>query len=206
MKDKFWISEVDSEPKEAKIATDDGDSESENRVSSANNRIYFYSEVNRTKVLSLNKNIQTIGTKLQNHANSLNIATPEIYLHINSYGGSVFAGMAAVDYIRKSRADVVTVIDGCAASAATLMSVVGKRRLINEHSFMLIHQLSTSMWGKFEDLKDDMKNNELLMKVIKTIYEEHTKIPKKELSKILKHDLWWDAKTCLKYGLVDEII
>ena len=206
MKDKNWISEVDSEPREAKFGTDDGDSESENRVSSANNRIYFYSEVNRTKVLSLNKNIQTIGTKLQNHANSLNIATPEIYLHINSYGGSVFAGMAAVDYIRKSRADVVTVIDGCAASAATLMSVVGKRRLINEHSFMLIHQLSTSMWGKFEDLKDDMKNNELLMKVIKNIYEEHTKIPKKELSKILKHDLWWDAKTCLKYGLVDEII
>ena len=206
MKDKIWISEVDSEPREAKIGTDDGDSESENRVSSANNRIYFYSEVNRTKVLSLNKNIQTIGTKLQNHANSLNIATPEIYLHINSYGGSVFAGMAAVDYIRKSRAEVVTVIDGCAASAATLMSVVGKRRLINEHSFMLIHQLSTSMWGKFEDLKDDMKNNELLMKVIKNIYEEHTKIPKRELSKILKHDLWWDAKTCLKYGLVDEII
>ena len=206
MIDKNWGLEVDEEKKQAAIASDDGDSDSENRVSSSNNRIYFYSEVNRTKVLSLNKNIQTIGMKLQNHANSLCIQTPEIYLHINSYGGSVFAGMAAVDYIRKSPSGVVTVIDGCAASAATLMSVVGKRRLINEHSFMLIHQLSTAMWGKFEDLKDDMKNNELLMKVIKGIYEEHTKIPKRELSKILKHDLWWDAKTCLKYGLVDEII
>ena len=206
MNDKIWSMEVDEETKEAKIASDDGDSDSENRVSASNNRIYFYSEVSRPKVLSLNKNIQSIGIKLQNHANSLCIPTPEIYLHINSYGGSVFAGMAAVDYIRKSPADIVTIIDGCAASAASLMSVVGKRRLINEHSFMLIHQLSTSMWGKFEDLKDDMKNNELLMKVIKDIYEEHTKIPKKELSKILKHDLWWDAKTCLKYGLVDEII
>ena len=80
MKDKFWISEVDSEPKEAKIATDDGDSESENRVSSANNRIYFYSEVNRTKVLSLNKNIQTIGTKLQNHA-TLSPLRPHVMKH-----------------------------------------------------------------------------------------------------------------------------
>jgi len=206
IKDNFWAMEVDEEEKEAKVSADDGDSDSENRVSASNNRIYFYSEVSRSKVLSLNKNIQSIGVKLQNHANSLCIPTPEIYLHINSYGGSVFAGMAAVDYIRRSPADIVTVIDGCAASAATLMSVVGKRRLINEHSFMLIHQLSTSMWGKFEDLKDDMKNNELLMKSIKSIYEEHTKIPKNQLSKILKHDLWWDAKTCLKYGLVDEII
>ena len=205
MEDKIWGLEVEEE-KEAKTATDDGDSDSENRVSASNNRIYFYSEVNRPKVLSLNKNIQSIGVKLQNHANSLQIPTPEIYLHINSYGGSVFAGMAAVDYIRRSPADIITIVDGCAASAATLMSVVGKKRYINEHSFMLIHQLSTSMWGKFEDLKDDMKNNELLMKVIKDIYEKHTKIPKKELSKILKHDLWWDAKKCLEYGLVDEII
>ena len=55
-------------------------------------------------------------------------------------------------------------------------------------------------------MKDDMKNNELLMATIKDIYKEHTKIPKTQLSKILKHDLWWDAKTCLKYGLIDDII
>ena len=52
------------------------------------------------------------------------------------------------------------------------------------------------MWGKYEDLKDDMKNNDLLMKTIKSIYVEHTKIPKRQLNKILKHDLWWDAETC----------
>jgi ATP-dependent Clp endopeptidase proteolytic subunit ClpP len=206
MKDKIWSLEAEEEKKQASAGADDEDSDSENRVSSSNNRIYFYSEVNRPKILSLNKSIQAIGTKLENYANNLKIPIPNMYLHINSYGGSVFAGMAAVDYIKNSPADVITIIDGCAASAATLMSVVGTKRLMHEHSFMLIHQLSTSMWGKFEDLKDDMKNNELLMKVIKNIYEEHTKIPKKELSKILKHDLWWDAKTCLKYGLVDEII
>ena len=77
---------------------------------------------------------------------------------------------------------------------------------MHRHSFMLIHQLSSVMWGKYEDLKDDMKNNDLLMKTIKDIYVEHTKIPKRQLNKILKHDLWWDAETCLKYGLVDEII
>ena len=86
------------------------------------------------------------------------------------------------------------------------MSVVGHRRLMHRHSYMLIHQLSAGMWGKYEELKDDMENNENLMKVIKDIYIKHTNIPKRELDKILKHDLWWDAKTCLKYGLIDEII
>ena len=51
-----------------------------------------------------------------------------------------------------------------------------------------------------------MKNNENLMKRIKEIYEEKTKIPKGKMDEIFKHDLWWDAKTCLRYGLVDEII
>ena len=55
-------------------------------------------------------------------------------------------------------------------------------------------------------LKDSMKNNQLLMDTIKDMYSERTKIPKKKLVDILKHDLWWDAKTCLEYGLVDEVI
>ena len=178
---------------------DTDDSNDNDRVLSLNNRIYFYSEVSRTKILTLNKGLTKIGASLQNKANSLNMEeTGNIYLHINSYGGSVFAGFSPVD--------VVTIIDGCAASAATLMSVVGTKRLMHKHSFMLIHQLSSWMSGKYAELQDDMKNNDLLMKTIKDLYEEHTKIPKKQLSNILKHDLWWDAKKCLEYGLVDEII
>ena len=77
---------------------------------------------------------------------------------------------------------------------------------MNEHAFMLIHQLSSACWGTYEEMKDDMKNNDLLMSTIKQIYMEHTKIPKKKLNEILKRDLWWDAKTCLEYGLIDDII
>ena len=71
---------------------------------------------------------------------------------------------------------------------------------------MLIHQLSSGLWGKYEEIKDDMENCDKLMKMIKDIYAEYTKIPKKKLNEILKHDLWFDADQCLEYGLVDEII
>jgi ATP-dependent Clp protease protease subunit len=183
------------------------DSDSRNQVSSANNRVYFYSEVTRTKILTLNKKIRSLNITLKNQVSTLTLGQPpNIYLHINSYGGSVFAGFSALDYIKNSKTPIHSIIDGCAASAATMMSVAASERYMHEHAFMLIHQLSAGSWGKHEELKDEMMNNELLMKTIKSIYAEHTKIPKKKLGEILKRDLWWDAKTCLEYGLVDDII
>ena len=101
---------------------------------------------------------------------------------------------------------IITIIDGCAASAATFMSVVGAKRKINANAYMLIHQLSSVAWGKYAELVDDKKNVDEFMRKIKEIYKKYTKVPVKELDKILSHDLWWNAKTCLKYGLVDEII
>ena len=192
---------------ESKAAADDAASSSDNnKVQIGRNRIYFYSEVNRPKNLELNKSIVTMANTLYNRGQSLHTEPGRIFLHINSFGGSVFAGLSSVDYILNSKVPVTTVIDGCAASAATIMSVVGHHRVMHKHSFMLIHQISSAMWGKFEDMKDDMKNSELLMETIIKIYEEHTRIPRGELKEILKRDIWWDAKTCLDYGLVDEII
>jgi len=185
------------------LASDDKN----NVVETVNNRIYFYSEVTRPKVLTLNKSIANLNTNLINQANSLQQEVcANIHLHINSYGGSVFAGLAAVDYIKQSNVPVTTIVEGCAASAATLFSVSGQHRQIRKNSFMLIHQLSSAIWGKYEELRDHMENNDLFMSIIKDIYEEHTKIPKRKLNEILKRDLWFDADTCLEYGLVDEII
>ena len=179
----------------------------DSKVSSEYNNIYFYSGVTRQDNLQLNKLLLSTGQRMESVKTCYSLEeTPKIYLHINSYGGSVFAGFSSVDYIKNSAVPVVSVINGCAASAATIMSVVAHERLIHEHSFMLIHQLSSGMWGKYEAMKDDMKNNELLMKKIINVYQENTKIPKSKISDILKRDLWWDAKTCLKYGLVDDII
>lgn len=210
MKDLYWLGDkkkknTDEDKNNFLIISDSGDSD--DKIERSDNRIYFYSEVTRTKVLHLNKEIRNLNLDITHTAKILSTnELANIYLHINSYGGSVFAGLAAVDHIRGSEVPVASVIDGCAASAATLMSVVANERYMYEHSFMLVHQLSSGLWGKYEELKDDMKNNDLLMKTIKGLYQQHAKIPKTKLNQILKHDLWFDAKTCLKYGLVDEII
>lgn len=171
-----------------------------------NNRIYFYSGVETKNVLGLNKALRELGAEIRHSSAILECPSADIFLHINSHGGDLFAGLAAMDEIRKSQVPIISIIDGCAASAATLMSIAADKRLMNKHAYMLIHQLSSGMWGKYKEIKDEVENLDNMMKTIREVYLEYTKIPKKKLNEILDHDLWLDAETCLKYGLVDEII
>ena len=203
MKDIFWLA---NQFEAAQGDEESNGSDDNNIVSAQENNIYFYSEVSRPKVLSLNKSLVRVSNSVKNRSSVLQCTDVPINLHICSYGGSVFSGFAAVDYIDGCKVPVHSYIDGCAASAATLMSVVAEKRYIHKNSFMLIHQLSSGMWGNYEALKDSMENCDILMETIRNIYVKHTKIPKKQLNDILKRDLWFDAETCLKYGLVDEII
>ena len=177
-------------------------------VEGEDNIIYFYSSVDQKANFRLNKEISSIGRQMEMVAVKLGMEVPPpLHLRINSYGGSVFAAFGSIDYIMKSKTPIYTYVDGCAAfSAGTIMSVCGEKRFMGENAYMLIHQLSSGMWGKYQELQDDMKNSDNLMKRIKEIYDAKTKIPKTKMDDLLKHDLWWDAKTCLKYGLVDEIL
>ena len=71
---------------------------------------------------------------------------------------------------------------------------------------MLIHQLSTGFFGTYDQFGDKRKNLDQFMKFIKDLYISRTNLTSKDLDKLLKHDLMWDAEKCLEVGLVDEII
>ena len=176
-----------------------------NTIRVVENTIYYYGDVTESNALDLNSTLHAVDKKLAVSGQFLDVK-PVIKLHINSYGGSLFAGLATVDTIRGLNAEVHSIIDGAAASAATIISCSCAKRSIGKYSKMLIHQLSSGMYGKYNELEDDMENNKHLMDTIKAIYKEHTKVPMKKLSEILKHDLWFDSKTCKDLGLVDEII
>lgn len=194
------------EDKSKKKKTGEPEKATSTFIEKVENRIYFYSGIEEEKILQLNKNIRSIGVKLQQEAVAQNREPANIYLHINSYGGSIFAGIAGMDEIKKSAVPIYTVVDGCCASAGTFLSLCGKKRFINQHAYMLIHQLSSVMWGKYEEFKDEIKNLDKLMIMIKQIYKEYTKVPADKLDEILKHDLWFDANECKEYGLIEEII
>lgn len=195
---------LSTQPDNKPMRMDEDDDSSS--VETAGSRIFFYSEVSKDSILSLNKQLRCLTTKLLDISQQYEIATPPIRLHINSPGGSLLDCFASVDYICNSKVPIYSIVEGSAASAATIISVVAQKRMMYKNSYMLIHQLSGGMWGKYEEMIDDFKNASVLMDRINEIYKVHTKIPANILKDILKRDLWFDSKTCLKYGLVDEVI
>ena len=178
----------------------------EKHIAVHENKIYFYAGVNRESAAELNKKIGELQVKSFTMANNLDVEPYPIHLYINSGGGSITAGISSMDTILRCKVPVNTYVDGFAASAATFLTIVGNKRFISRHSYMLIHQLTSNFWGKYSEFQDAKQNLDLMMDTIKNVYKKYTKVPVRKLNEILKHDLMWDAKTCLKYGLVDEII
>ena len=200
MVDKYWGEKKSSTKKDAQTTAPD------KHIAVHENKIYYYAGVNRESASELNKKIGELESKSLTLGNNLDIDPPTLKLLINSGGGSITAGISSMDTILRCKVPVHTYVDGFAASAATFLSVVGEKRFISRNSYMLIHQLSGNFWGKYSEFEDEKQNLDLMMKTIKDVYKKYTKLPMKKLDEILKHDLLWDAETCLGYGLVDEIV
>lgn len=178
------------------------------KVDSIGNHIWFNDDITSDSVSKLIKVINYRNFIFEQKQREIfygKLEPKPLYLHINSDGGSVHEGMAAVDCIRNSKIPIYTIIEGRAASAATFMSIAGKKRYITENSILLIHQLSSGMWGKMTELEDEHENNKFFMEKIYSIYSKYTTVPKKELKNIMKRDIWWDADKALKYGFADDI-
>jgi ATP-dependent protease ClpP protease subunit len=183
-----------------------GAAETVTTVQSANNNIYFYGGVSESSTLLLKTKLEELDLHLQTIAIHYKIEAPPIHLHIQSYGGSLLHTFYIMDVIKTLKTPVYTYIDGFAASAATLMSVCGKRRFMTESSVMLVHQLSSGASGKFEEIKNEYSNLVEFMEIIKKTYLNNSNISIQHLDDLLKQDLWLNSKKSLEYGFIDEII
>ena len=176
-------------------------------VQSNNNNIYFYGAVSESSTFQLKNKLEELDLHLQTIAIHYKIEAPPIHLHIQSYGGSLLHTFYVMDVIKTLKTPVYTYIDGFAASAATLMSVCGKRRFMTESSVMLVHQLSSGgASGKFEEIKNEYSNLVEFMEIIKKTYLNYGNISSDSLDALLKQDLWLNSKKSLEYGFIDEII
>lgn len=153
--------------------------------------VFFYCEVSRESIVELCQVLKRVERDRYN----------PIFLHIQSDGGDVHAGLGAMDFLRTIKSTVVTIAEGMCASAATFILLGGDERQVLPNTYLLIHQISNDMWGKYEDLKDEMKQCELIMKRIKKIYLRETSIPEKKLDRLLQRDMYLSARQCIKYNI-----
>ena len=96
------------------------------------NHIYFYSDVDQFTCLELNRKINELNKELMLYAIEYDVEPPNIYLHINSFGGSLFAAFSTIDTIINSKIPIISIIEGCAASAVILNQMVSMPVTKNE--------------------------------------------------------------------------
>ena len=208
--DTYW---GENDTKETPKKNDDGGDKKEPPKSDQDliltdciNHLYYYDNVDKPNGLKFITKLRQLDEKLWLKKLKGELDDPTIHIHFNSPGGSLLQGFSMASAVRSTKCSTVGHAEGCVASAITLPWICCNKRTIQTFSYALIHQLSSSFWGTAEDFKDNQKNLDEFMRQIIEIYKKFTSVPEDEIEEILKHDIFWNSETCLKYKLVDEIV
>ena len=169
------------------------------------NELLFFGDVDRENTLEFVEKFKKLEIELLKKMAELVGYEPMIRVHIMSEGGDVYAGLNMMNVLERSRVKVVTIAQGACCSAATFVLLGGKERRMGKNAYLLIHQISTEMWGSFNDLKHELKSTDKLMKMLKDMYLSKTKIPEAKFKSLMKKDIYLPPDKCLKYGIVSEI-
>ncbi len=131
----------------------------------------------------------------------------DIYIYINSPGGSVSAGLAIYDTIQYIKCDVSTICIGLAASmgAFLLSSGTKGKRFALPNSEILIHQPLGGAQGQASDIEIQAKHIKKIKETLNSILSKNTGKALKDVEKDTDRDNWMSAEEAKKYGLVDEI-
>ena len=132
----------------------------------------------------------------------------EVYLYINSPGGSVYAGLAIYDTINHLRAPVSTYCVGMAASMGALLLASGQKGKRNAlpNSRIMLHQPSSGYQGTAADIEIAAKEILGTRERLNRILAEKTGQTLKKMNADVDRDRWMSAEEAVKYGLVDQVL
>jgi ATP-dependent protease ClpP protease subunit len=187
-----------AQPVASSVASDSADG-----VKRYGRDIYFFDTVNARSVLELVGLLRATDAATTPVERKYNIP---IRLHVCSYGGGMFEALGVVDVIPTLESEVHSIVTGAACSAATLLSMSCDKRYILPNSFMMVHQVSSFVWGKYSEFQDEMKLLDKLMATATNFYAQRSRLKPDEIAEMLGRDTYIEATEALRYGFVDEIL
>ncbi len=131
----------------------------------------------------------------------------DIYLYINSPGGSVYAGMAIYDTMNYIKNDVATVAMGMAASMGQFLLTAGTKgkRYATPHARILMHQPLGGIGGTATDIRIQAEQMAITKQTLSELNAKHTGQPLEKILIDSDRDNWFNAKDALEYGFIDHI-
>lgn len=135
-------------------------------------------------------------------------AKKDIYLYINSPGGSVYDALAIYDTMKYVTNDIQTVGIGVQASAAAFLLSSGTKgkRFALPNATVMIHQPSSGTRGKVTDQEIDLRESLRIKRLLEDIMAKNTGQKQARIHEDMERDKWLTAEEAKKYGIVDEII
>jgi ATP-dependent Clp protease protease subunit len=166
----------------------------------------------------LNERIMVLGTPVDDQIANLIIAQllhlesedpdKDVYIYVNSPGGSVYAGLAIYDTMQYIKPDVQTICVGIAMSMGALLLAGGTKgkRLALPNAKILIHQVSSGFQGQATDIEIQARETISMKRKMEEIISHHTEQPLEKVSKDMERDYFMTAQEAQEYGIIDTVV
>ena len=182
------------------ITSTDGNDHSTDLISYdmiKNRVIYLNGEVNGETAVSLITQLRFLANK----------SDKDIYLFINSPGGSVSDGLAIYDVMNEISCDVVTIATGLAASMGSFLLSAGAqgKRYITPSTEVMIHQPLGGVQGQATDISLVADHIQKIKAKLTSIMAENCKKDIEEVAKDMERDHWMSGEQAREYGIVDHV-
>jgi ATP-dependent Clp protease protease subunit len=135
-------------------------------------------------------------------------ANRDIYIYINSPGGSVYAGLGIYDTMQYIQPEVSTICTGMAASMAAVLLTAGAKgkRSALKHSRVMIHQPMGGAQGQASDIEITAREIAKLKKELYTIISDHSGQEYDKVWADSDRDYWMTSGEAKEYGMIDEVL
>tara|TARA_R100001591_G_scaffold103665_1_gene111057 strand:- start:592 stop:1761 length:1170 start_codon:yes stop_codon:yes gene_type:complete len=147
-----------------------------------------------------------MGTTSEMFARELDFANGEdIEVRINSVGGEVQEGITIYNLLKSYTGNVKVIVDGWAASIASIIALGGDELVMNEGSFIMIHNPWTGMMGEAKDLRQEADLLDLMTNELVNIYVQATGLDEGEIRKMMDEETWLNPTDAIEKGFANSV-
>lgn len=125
----------------------------------------------------------------------------ELSIYINSGGGSVFAGMAIYNMIKRHNAHKTVYVDGLAGSIASIIALAGDKIVIPSNAYMMIHKPWTWTSGNATELREQANMLDIIEEGIMNVYKDNLRddIDIEDIKQMVENETWLTGEEASKY-------
>lgn len=128
------------------------------------------------------------------------VDTPTLVVRINSYGGSVSEGLAIYSLLSDFSGELITKVDGFACSAASVIFMAGKKRIVPESGLLMIHNAWMSAEGDHNALSKAAEDLKKITQPSVDIYVSKSNLSEEQICEMMDREEWINSKEAFEYG------